>query len=391
MNVALDQVAEIIHRESGIVLKPGQQSALGAAIDRAAPRMDPLGFLSLLDDPVGGPAALQRLIDEVTVKETSFFRDPGQLRPINWPSLLDGARVAGRDTIRVWTAGCATGEEAYTLAILACEAYGSPEPPVSILATDISVAALRAALEGRYRLRAVRTVDPALRDRYFRIDDQRFVVSGGLRNLVTFGRHNLVRDPVPPLGEARFDLIVCRNVLIYFDGDTVERTIGTFEQRRPTGRNAPARGDRRALRYHAASWTSDRPGLGPIRPWLPPARPPCARSADKRNARAEEPILDPDAYFLRGVAELEAGDAAAAITSLRRALYLDPMFCLAAFQLGRAHDTVGDETAARRAYEQVLRTLQPEDDRHEALIAQIDVSDIAAACRARIMALTASG
>jgi tetratricopeptide (TPR) repeat protein len=94
------------------------------------------------------------------------------------------------------------------------------------------------------------------------------------------------------------------------------------------------------------------------------------------------------AYFIRGLVELEAHDGAHAVASLRRALYVDPTFALAAFTLGRAHDAVGDDSAARRAYEQALRTLDPEDERHELLLQQVDLGDVAAACHARLATLS---
>jgi tetratricopeptide (TPR) repeat protein len=94
--------------------------------------------------------------------------------------------------------------------------------------------------------------------------------------------------------------------------------------------------------------------------------------------------LDADAHFIGGLVALDAGEPARAVAALRRALYADPTFALAAFTLGRAHDALGDAAAARRAFEQVLRTLDPEDDRHEPILAQVDMGDIAAACRARL-------
>ena len=84
------------------------------------------------------------------------------------------------------------------------------------------------------------------------------------------------------------------------------------------------------------------------------------------------------------LAELGLGDAAAAIRSFRRALYLDPSFGLAAFELGRAHDALGDHKAGRRSYEQALRPLDPEDDRHRVILDQVDLADVVAACRARL-------
>jgi chemotaxis protein methyltransferase CheR len=97
--------------------------------------------------------------------------------------------------------------------------------------------------------------------------------------------------------------------------------------------------------------------------------------------------LDADAYFVRGLVELEGGSAVAAVASLRRALYVDASFALAAFTLGRAHDALGDGASAKRAYAQALRTIDPNDERHELLLKQVDLNDVAAACRARLAVL----
>jgi chemotaxis protein methyltransferase CheR len=100
--------------------------------------------------------------------------------------------------------------------------------------------------------------------------------------------------------------------------------------------------------------------------------------------------LDADAHFVGGIAHLGSGDARAAATSLRRALYVDPSFALAAFQLGRAYDALDDEPAARRAYLQALQALAPGHERQQRLAADIDLADVAAACGARLAALGAS-
>ena len=90
---------------------------------------------------------------------------------------------------------------------------------------------------------------------------------------------------------------------------------------------------------------------------------------------------------MRGLAELGLGDADSAAASQRRALYVDPAFGLAAFQLGRALERRGDGAAAARAYELALRTLEPSDPRHDAILDQVDLSDVAAACAIRLKAL----
>jgi Tfp pilus assembly protein PilF len=94
--------------------------------------------------------------------------------------------------------------------------------------------------------------------------------------------------------------------------------------------------------------------------------------------------LDSDAQFIRGLVRLEAGDPAGATVALRRALYADGDFALAAFTLGRAFDALGDEPAALRSYRQALLTLNPDDDRHNLMLQQVDIGDIAAACRTRL-------
>ena len=99
--------------------------------------------------------------------------------------------------------------------------------------------------------------------------------------------------------------------------------------------------------------------------------------------------LDADAHFVRGLTELGSGEPEAAVRSLRRALYVDPTFGLAAFQLGRAHEERGDPAAAMRAYEQALRTLETEDMRHELILEQVDLADVADACAIRLADLGA--
>ena len=201
-----------------------------AALGRIEAGTDPAAFARGLTDPRRGARLLARLIEEVTVKETSFLRDHGQLASIDWPLLLSRAHARGNARVRVWTAACATGEEAYSLALLASEAFGAERPPVSILATDISPDALARARVGSYRARSVRDLGPEMRARHLRADGEQLVVGERLREVVTFARHNLVRDPFPPLGEAPFDLILCRNVLIYFDAATVGRVLTSLEQ-----------------------------------------------------------------------------------------------------------------------------------------------------------------
>lgn len=444
MTDPMTEIAELLRRETGIVAPPARQAALRAAVSRAAPGLGPDTALAAMSDADRGGGLLDRLIDEVTTRETAFIRDRGQLDAIPWHDLLRSARAAGSATIRVWSAGCASGEEPYSLALLADQVLGPVPAPVEVLGTDISGAALAAAAAGRYGERAIRALGPPERDRYLvRQADGSYRAGERLRALVRFRGHNLVRDPIPPPGEAAFDLVVCRNVLIYFEQRLAARVIELLGQSlRAGGRLLLGASD--ALQLTAARTRTVITGSagpaphgpvspGPVsfgpRPARPaalgpgPARPgpadpgpaggrptggPVGREparareqrlaaaldaagrGDRAGARAQVAALvaadplDADAHFIGGLVALEAGEPGGAAAALRRALYADPTFALAAFTLGRAYDALGDAAAARRAFEQVLRTVDRGDDRHEPILAQVDMGDIAAACRARL-------
>jgi chemotaxis protein methyltransferase CheR len=409
----LAEIAELVRRETGIVLPAGRESAILAAVQRAGPGLDPGAFVRAAADPHGDRGLLSRLIDEVTVQETAFVRDRRQLDAIAWHSLRQTAGAAGSPTIRAWSAGCASGEEAYTLALLAAEAFAPAQPPVDVLGTDISGAALAAAAAGRYGERAVRGLEPPLRQHYFgRQADGSYQVGERLRGLVRLRRHNLARDPIPPPGEPGFDLITCRNVLIYLEERTVSQVIESLQRSlRPDGmlmlgaadalQRTAAQPAAPSLRAAATTLTPERlppqPLRKPLRSDLPLTREQrlaaaldAADQGDRYGALASvasmlaDDPLDADAHFIDGLVTLQAGRPAEAAAALRRALYADASFGLAAFTLGRAYDGLGDTLAARRSYEVALRTLDPEDDRHGQMLQQVDLGDIAAACRARL-------
>jgi chemotaxis protein methyltransferase CheR len=209
-------------------------------------------------------------------------------------------------------------------------------------------------------------------------------VAEPLRALVAFARHNLVRDPFPPLGEAPFDLILCRNVLIYFDTPTVGRVLASFEHARAPG------GELVLGAADTLCASATRIGVvtlgSPAAPAPRRLRRPLGRSAPAPGAQPAHGAADD---FRRGLEELERAEPAAAVTSLRRALYADPGFGLAAFKLGGAHEALGDVPAAMRAYRQALRVLDPHE-RHEPFLEQIDLADVAAAARARLGVLAAT-
>jgi chemotaxis protein methyltransferase CheR len=435
MSLALTEVARMVQHESGIELKPSQLPSLQAAIARVD---RDLTAEALLDRAVS-TETLQRLIDEVTIRETFFFRHRLELDAIDWYSMLESARAHGSGVVRVWVVGCASGEEAYTVAILACEAFACASPPVRVLATDIAPTALEQAIAGRYGERAVRALQGGVRERYFVSEQGVSCVGERLRAIVEFRRHNLVRDPIPPAGEKPFDVVLCRNVLIYFDQPTVERVLGALEGalapagllllgaadrlsrqslpvsqiRRPGGvgpwSSRPRGPLRRALvrpsgqsgagaDVERSTPVLGQPSQAPRHPRPTPAD--ALQAADRgeldlavtiaQDVLTEDP-LNSQANFIRGMAELARDDARAAVEPLRRALYINPNFSLAAFKLASTHDALGETEPARRAYERTLRTLDHCAAEQAERSEQLDLIDIAAACHARLRALAVAG
>jgi two-component system CheB/CheR fusion protein len=173
------------------------------------------------------PDEFTALFNTILINVTGFFRDPEA-----WETLVRGhlapllERKALDEPLRVWSAGCASGEETYTLAIVLAEALGPDRfrEQVKIYATDVDDEALLQARQAVYPARALEAVPAELRERYFEPAAERFAFRPDLRRLVIFGRHDLVRDaPISHL-----DLLVSRNTLMYFDAEVQARIVSRF-------------------------------------------------------------------------------------------------------------------------------------------------------------------
>jgi len=173
------------------------------------------------------PSEFDHLFNTVLINVTSFFRDEvpwGYLADEIVPRILEGKEPT--ESIRVWSAGCATGQEAYTLAMVLCEALGLDQflRRVKIYATDLDDDALTYARQGSYTAKEMEPVSELLRDRYFERQNGRFYFKKPLRRCVIFGRNDLVSDA--PI--SKIDLLVCRNTLMYFDSQTQARILNRF-------------------------------------------------------------------------------------------------------------------------------------------------------------------
>jgi chemotaxis protein methyltransferase CheR len=221
----------LLSRAAGLVFDESRRESLAYSVTERlrATGVATVGeYLDLVQAP--GSAERQELLDEVTIQETHFFRNPPQVRALRAhvvPELIRTA-AAGSRRLRIWSAGCSTGEEPYTIAMLLRELLPSAAGwDVQVVATDVSTKALEAARAGVYGARAVQLATPEERARFFTArDDGRYEVRPEVRALVRFQHHNLVNDPPPFAADDRLDLVLCRNVTIYFSRDTTRALMG---------------------------------------------------------------------------------------------------------------------------------------------------------------------
>lgn len=174
-------------------------------------------------------AELRQLLNLVTVTETCFFRDAAQFRLLREhivPSLISERSAAGRPkVIRIWSAGCSSGEEAYSIAITLEEmgAYACRDWRIEIVGTDLNTRMLEKAQSGIYGARAVRNLEGRLLDRYFTSDGDTFALNDDIKRRVKFEFGNLMQTPMPSTGPQ--DIVFCKNVAIYFRTEVTRKLI----------------------------------------------------------------------------------------------------------------------------------------------------------------------
>jgi chemotaxis protein methyltransferase CheR len=175
---------------------------------------------------------INALLDVITTNETYFFREKNQLDAFKEEILPELARrKASQKHLRIWSAGCSTGEEPYTLAIMIKESSLFEGWTLDIIGTDISQQVLKTARKAVYSQSSFRATDPSYMLRYFnRTDDGKYGLDESIRSMVHFGHHNLLDEKMMGLiGDC--DLIICRNVIIYFDAGAKAKVVGAFHRK----------------------------------------------------------------------------------------------------------------------------------------------------------------
>lgn len=228
----LDRFRNIVYGEAGISLSPAKDALVQARVGR---RLRALGigsyeeYLDHLESDTSGEEIIS-LLDEVCTNVTSFFREPAHFEFI--ATAMQEWLAEGQTRFRMWSAACSTGEEPYSLAMTLKEASAGYTPDVKILATDLSTTALRACMAGEYSEKRMEGVPEELRKRYFSRDrraaDTRFLVRAELRDMAVVRRLNLATPPFPITGP--LDIVMCRNVMIYFDDPVRKRLLSEIHR-----------------------------------------------------------------------------------------------------------------------------------------------------------------
>ncbi|MBW4620258.1 MAG: PAS domain-containing protein [Cyanosarcina radialis HA8281-LM2] len=216
-----------LRRTRGFDFSGYKRSSLTRRVLKRMQELDIDSFENYLDYLEVYPDEFTYLFNTILINVTGFFRDPAAWEYLDRniiPKLLE--HKTGNKPIRIWSAGCASGEEAYTLAMLMVEHLGAEQfrQRVKIYATDVDEEALVQARHASYTEKSLQPVPEELREKYFDLVGSHYVFRTDLRRSVIFGRHDLVQDA--PI--SRLDLLVCRNALMYFNAEIQTRILTRF-------------------------------------------------------------------------------------------------------------------------------------------------------------------
>ena len=223
-----DKISRLLYQVSGIDLHEGKEELVKARLIKRLRHLKIFGFdhyLKYLSNDKSG-SEIQAMVDVLTTNKTNFFREPEHLDYLR-NEIITGL---GKEQIRIWSAGCSSGEEPYSIAITLCEAIPDiGKSDIKILATDISDRMIEQARLGLYDEETLKGMSFQLKHRYFEHAEaesrHRYRVVPQLQSMVRFAKLNLMEDwPMRGL----FDVIFCRNVMIYFDKPTQEKLVNRF-------------------------------------------------------------------------------------------------------------------------------------------------------------------
>jgi len=226
-NPDLENLLEYIKRNRGFDFSGYKRASLTRRIRKRMQSIGVESYSDYLDYLEVHPDEFVELFNTILINVTTFFRDPQAWEYIASeiiPQII--ASKQATTPVRVWSAGCASGEETYTIAILLAEALGIEEyiARVKVFGTDVDLDALNYARQANYNSKELQSVPPELLDKYFEQVNGRYLVQKELRRSVIFGRHDLVHDA--PI--SKIDLLICRNAIMYFNTETQAKILARF-------------------------------------------------------------------------------------------------------------------------------------------------------------------
>ena len=229
------QLRDFIYQQSGIFIAENRKYLVENRLTNRIKELNLKTFgeyYYFLRFDAGRRAELTKLFEVITTNETSFYRNPPQLQVFQekiLPATLAELRSKGTKKLRIWSAGCSTGEEPYTLAIMLHEVLKTELTTwdIKITANDLSEAVLGAARKGLYNEYALRTTPKEIVDRYFTKNGMVYEVLPKLKNLISFAPINL-SDRAMLKRNDRSHIIFCRNVIIYFDDEMKKQVIESY-------------------------------------------------------------------------------------------------------------------------------------------------------------------
>lgn len=227
------KMSKIIYDRSGIHFPDAKKYIIESRLSHRIAELEMEDFDQYIGYLTMGPYQMeefQEMFNRITINETSFFRNDPQLNVFEsqiLPQILEARASTKR--LRIWSAACSTGEEPFTLAMLLHRTLGVrlADWRIEILGTDISEKALKVAQKGVYNSYAVRSTPSMMKNRYFKEEGRDFILDETIRSMVNFETHNL-KDRMAAKRHGTWDIIFCRNVLIYFDDDMKRDVISMF-------------------------------------------------------------------------------------------------------------------------------------------------------------------
>lgn len=233
-NQSFDRLSSYVTQEYGIKLPEAKRSMLESRLNKKVKSLGMTTYKEFIDhifSEEGKQTDLFDVIDLITTNKTDFFREPAHFSYLSGEFLPHYTQQFGNKNLKIWSAGCSTGEEPYTLTMVLEEfKKRSPDVTYQVLATDISLRVMQAAYNGMYTMDRLVAVPLEMKRKYFlrsKADPNLAKVKPDYRKKIQYKRLNLMDDSYSLL-KSHYDIIFCRNVMIYFDKLTQEKVIRKF-------------------------------------------------------------------------------------------------------------------------------------------------------------------